>query len=460
MCGIVGLFNGEKHTHQMQLDKFLITGCITGVVRGMDSTGIYQVQDDKTVRIYKKPLSGYDFVQLKAAQELLGNAHKTVATVIHHRAATHGSVSQENAHPFDHESEDNYIVGVHNGTVQQFNRKEGGLHFNVDSDWLYYKILTEGPQKALGDLNDSAAYALVWYDQLKDKHYIAANGQRPISWGFVKGKNVMLFASEHQHLYWMASRYGLQFEEEIWSPQNNVVYEFDADDLRKYKTFDIPKQEKIVIPKKSISSWDAGTASWKRSRGAGIGEDTPQNKINIQYDKKAILDEGIGTDKQYNFWPDFNTMYLSEDWPRLVEGLLVNSENEDEYYDAITVVNESRFSELEACSFATAFPIAVRTVTNKATAHITKQIYATLTGFHQIEQYSKGEELYVGPRGKNLTEAKFKEMVSGGCINCSCEITPKQQDLITWVNNGTDPMCPDCVDKQANVVQIKKGAKL
>lgn len=427
MCGISGVFNGERYGPNLRLDDFLGTACITGVLRGMHSTGMYQVRANKDVEVYKKALCGFDFVQLKRTQALINSADRAVATVIHHRAATHGDVRDENAHPFEHYDDRNYIVGVHNGGVSQYNKKEDGISFNVDSDWLYYKIFKDGPDKALGSLNTTAAYALVWYDQSKNRHYIAANKQRPISWGFVKGKNIMLFASEHAHLYWMASRYGLEFEEEIWTPQEGYIYEFNEDDWRKYKAIKIETKPPVVqaLPHRSTGAWDAQSGSWRSEAGTST-----------VYSDAVLQQEGILKDKKYRFLP--NTRKLDKTYSLVyVEGILVQEDDEDQVFDACTDLSNVRVDALQEADYAVAFPSAVRTDKEGK-----KRIVVGLGRF-----VTEGVTNHVkGPRGTNITELEFKRLTKDGCVNCSCELTLKHQDTITWVNEGVDPCCAACMD--------------
>lgn len=476
------MFNGEKYAANLNLEKFLTAGCITGVLRGWDSTGVYQVLDNRAVRVHKKPMTGFDFAQLKATQALFGEAHKHQATVVHHRAATHGTVNAENCHPFEHENDSTYLVGVHNGTINTFSKKEDGLTFDVDSDWLYYQILKCGAPKALGALSEWSAYALVWYDQAKNKHYIAANKKRPIHWGFVKDKNIMLFASESAHLYWLASRYDLKFEAEIWSPAEDVIFEFDADDLRKYKTYKVEREIKPVIPPvQNRGRWNHETNAWDDARNwpatttsNPLSRDTDKHRITVDYIEASLRTAGIDKDKNYKFWPEVDSLRGQTGDQRVCTGLLVNVDNEDDFHEAAALLyNSNKIDQLMECDFAEARPYAVRYLVDKGSATRHTEIVVSLTNFHRItedgakqlvvvpsvpvtkgeaETEGKGDTFCKGPRGRNLTEAQFIELTKNGCINCSKEIKVLDNDFVSWVNNGTDPCCADCTEDLAQVV--------
>lgn len=465
MCGIIGIFNGEKSgLSQMKLSEFMLAGCITGVLRGMDSTGMYQVKKDKAVRLFKQPVDGGTFAQMRGTQRLIKDVPETSATVIHHRAATHGVVSLENAHPFEHEDENRYLVGVHNGGVANFNRKEDGLDFQVDSDWLYYRIFRDGPEKALSELTGNPAYALVWYDQDKDRHYIASNGQRTIAFAFIKNKNIMLVASEHAHLYWLASRYELELEETVWHPNDDVIYEFNTEDLRAYKTARIPKKS-YPVHTGSTSRWNAQKGAWEpnptvnSTYGSVLVSRTSTSTHSVveRFSADACKEAGVEMQASYEFTPTSLEERIRS-VPQLVYGYISSPQDVlGEIYPAVMEVKSPvLLDNLRDAQCVYTRVKGVREETEKSTNKV-KPFVLLETPHNMVFDNNKEDEEVLqeqkdefeepttkGPGGRNITEAQFKHLTKDGCSNCSSDIHLSDQDYLYWVNGGSDVLCKDC----------------
>ena len=106
MCGIVG-YVGSK-----QIGSRLIEGLKRLEYRGYDSSGI-SVISDQQLRHTKK------VGRVKVLEESTPKAYATATTgICHTRWATHGSVSEANAHP--HISSDGHFALVHNGVIENY----------------------------------------------------------------------------------------------------------------------------------------------------------------------------------------------------------------------------------------------------------------------------------------------------------------------------------------------------
>lgn len=55
--------------------------------------------------------------------------------------------------------------------------------------------------------------------------------------------------------------------------------------------------------------------------------------------------------------------------------------------------------------------------------------------------------MVTGPSGDKITEKAFETLAAAGCVHCAREITPKDADLIIWVNNK--PLCDGCYNDKA-----------
>ena len=105
MCGIIGCIGGDCVQNVLQGLHFL-------EYRGYDSSGI-AVSDGKKIRCEKK--AGRVSV---LESSLTANDYVGSACIGHTRWATHGSPSDQNAHPFL--SNDGNFALVHNGVIENY----------------------------------------------------------------------------------------------------------------------------------------------------------------------------------------------------------------------------------------------------------------------------------------------------------------------------------------------------
>src|SRR3989338_1385803 len=106
MCGIIG-YKGEREASQVLLD-----GLRKLEYRGYDSVGIAVLNENQL--IVKKDIGKVEEVN-KKLNFLKVEGHTGIS---HSRWATHGGVTDLNAHP--HLSCDNKIAVAHNGIIENF----------------------------------------------------------------------------------------------------------------------------------------------------------------------------------------------------------------------------------------------------------------------------------------------------------------------------------------------------
>ena len=124
MCGIVG-YIGPKNPIPV-----LVQGLRRLEYRGYDSAGI-AVQRNKG--FYVRRAVG----RVQNLEEELNDPPSTGTGIAHTRWATHGGVTQANAHP--HRSQNNQVVMVHNGIIENANAlrdqlKAAGTEFHSETD--------------------------------------------------------------------------------------------------------------------------------------------------------------------------------------------------------------------------------------------------------------------------------------------------------------------------------------
>ncbi|MES1931876.1 glucosamine--fructose-6-phosphate aminotransferase [Salinisphaera shabanensis T35B1] len=144
MCGIVGA------SAQRNVEPILLEGLRRLEYRGYDSAGMALVNDgalDRTRAVGK----------VQALADKLAEAPRPgVLGIAHTRWATHGGVSETNAHPHVSSSR---IAVVHNGIIENFEPlrdrlKQAGYEFNSQTDT---EVVAHLVDSHLGDSNDLAA---------------------------------------------------------------------------------------------------------------------------------------------------------------------------------------------------------------------------------------------------------------------------------------------------------------
>lgn len=207
----------------------------------MDSSGIAVIDTTINEIMWQKlPVCGSMFVQDKFARNLLSEAssHGRIS-ICHTRFATTGKVRVTTAHPFyiEKEDSDKEIIGVHNGTISNWQSKANAKEYNVDSEWALNEIYNDG-LKAFE--NFSGAYCFVWWDSDDDKVLnIALNKERTMFVAFTTDGG-MAYASEAGMLYWLLERNRLKLKQPIIQLKPDNWYKFDATKPMEFVRTELP----------------------------------------------------------------------------------------------------------------------------------------------------------------------------------------------------------------------------
>jgi len=242
MCGIFGTY----HSHAMdQKQKAIFWNMFqVGVVRGHHGTGLFAVAKDevKHIKAGGPPHTLFWKEEFKEFDKHLDESNLIVG---HHRYATKGKVSDENAHPFQH----GHITLVHNGTIHS------GLDVKqdeVDSDKLCKAIADVGVRKAFSKI--SGAYACVWYDAKEKKLFFLKNSQRPLSIAKVHGN--FYWASERPMLEWLIirnySQTSLDKDTKFYTIADDHLHWFDGNELQYDDKNKIVREWETQYPKKHL----------------------------------------------------------------------------------------------------------------------------------------------------------------------------------------------------------------
>ncbi len=112
MCGIVGYIGDSRKTRSV-----LIEGLRRLEYRGYDSAGVAMLDEEtKELKVIRRTGRVENLDQ--ACKKELKEGFRAQAGIAHTRWATHGGVSEKNAHP--HQSSDGKVVLVHNGVIENY----------------------------------------------------------------------------------------------------------------------------------------------------------------------------------------------------------------------------------------------------------------------------------------------------------------------------------------------------
>jgi hypothetical protein len=218
MCGIIGLIT-KRNNGFVDADRKLFSDMlvIDGKLRGMDSTGVFQIQNNKDVHTLKNSVNAMlfeaDDEYAKIMQRMFSSGRMIVG---HNRAATKGKVIPENSHPFHKD----HIILVHNGTL--FTHRTLA-NTEVDSEAIAHAIANEGYEKVIPKLD--GAFALVWYDMNEEKLYAVRNKERPLS--IIETDEVFIISSEVIIPQMLLARKGVKIVNATTNIEPGVVYEWD-----------------------------------------------------------------------------------------------------------------------------------------------------------------------------------------------------------------------------------------
>lgn len=141
MCGIVG------YAGKTNVIKNIMTGLKSLEYRGYDSSGIAYLDKNNNIKIYKK------VGQIKNLDQILNYEDEASLGISHTRWATHGGVTDTNAHPHNQGK----ITLVHNGIIENYDvlKKElikEGYTFKTNTDTEVAAAVIDNLYKKTGSM--------------------------------------------------------------------------------------------------------------------------------------------------------------------------------------------------------------------------------------------------------------------------------------------------------------------
>jgi len=274
MCGIIG-YIGEKDAVSL-----VINGLKKLEYRGYDSAGIATIMNDKI--IVRKGVGKISEVFSRLAVSDL----KSNIAIGHTRWATHGKVTEENAHP--HTDCKNEIAIVHNGIVENYNE-------------LKKELIDKG--HAFISETDSEIIAHLIEEESKNNNFLTAfkNAISKIEGSYAilamkKGENYILGARKDSPLVIGIADHGNFIASDIPSfleETKKVMYLYEGDIVVVGKDIKIYNNDKEIKRDMDNISWDAEQAKkgiFKHFMLKEISEQADVLKRAISQNEKIIYE--------------------------------------------------------------------------------------------------------------------------------------------------------------------------
>ena len=139
-----------------------------------------------------------------------------IFAVGHNRAATRGTITDKNAHPF---VVDDKIVLVQNGTYKGSHKHHKDTE--VDTEAVAH-VISENDDITTALKKINAAYALVWFNADTGKLHMIRNNERPL-WLLELKEGGLMWASEPGFMENAADRNGLKYIQQSYLLEDNVL---------------------------------------------------------------------------------------------------------------------------------------------------------------------------------------------------------------------------------------------
>lgn len=453
MCGLIGIF-GTSLTNDC--GKFMEQGLVVDSLRGMDSTGIIQVEEKGDTWWYKDAVTGTEFINDKVAHDMLAAPHKSIAYLGHNRAATIGKTTRDNAHPFC----EGDIVLTHNGTLRYWRGLPGAGKFSVDSNLVAHLIDKEGAEKAISMLE--GAFALVWYNTKEETINFCRNSERPLYFARIDSPSGRwAYASEKLMLEWLLARNKIKIKGDIMELETGKIVSFDTStNMEEYTVTPVELKKSTVVTYPAKKRWEP----------SGYGYPAPASKkVSVAEDIKKMSDGALKQGQRVRAviteWVPFFSgaevgsiegFLPEEPWlPIVIRGvhksrLTVTSktiqasatykkhvmfEVEEEEVEAEVIgVNHNPDIIVMSLNGMTVSPKGSNVISLTAPKKAKEQA---------VEEEQVEEATIEGDNKRMYTPTEWLAATDGVCSGCSADLDVEEADLCDMYDHQTI-LCPEC----------------
>lgn len=234
MCGIVG------YAGKTNVIKNIMTGLKSLEYRGYDSSGIAYLDKNNNIKIYKK------VGQIKNLDQILNYEDEASLGISHTRWATHGGVTDTNAHPHNQGK----ITLVHNGIIENYEElkkelEKEGYNFKSSTDSEVAAALID---KLYKENKDMLKTLVILKDKLKGSYaFNIINSDIPNKiYGIRKDVPLIVGVSDHGNMFASDIPAILHVTNKYIVLNNNEIVELEQDNIKYYNSEgkEITKEEK------------------------------------------------------------------------------------------------------------------------------------------------------------------------------------------------------------------------
>lgn len=224
MCGIVG------YAGKTNVIKNIMTGLKSLEYRGYDSSGIAYLDKNNNIKIYKK------IGQIKNLDQILNYEDEASLGISHTRWATHGGVTDTNAHPHNQGK----ITLVHNGIIENYEElkkelEKEGYNFKSSTDSEVAAALIDKLYKE----NKDMLKTLVKLKEILKGSYAfnIINSDIPNKiYGIRKDVPLIVGVSNHGNMFASDIPAILHVTNKYIVLNNNEIVELDQDNIKYYNS--------------------------------------------------------------------------------------------------------------------------------------------------------------------------------------------------------------------------------
>lgn len=224
MCGIVG------YAGKTNVIKNIMTGLKSLEYRGYDSSGIAYLDKNNNIKIYKK------VGQIKNLDQILNYEDEANLGISHTRWATHGGVTDTNAHPHNQGK----ITLVHNGIIENYEElkkelEKEGYNFKSSTDSEVAAALID---KLYKENKDMLKTLVILKDKLKGSYaFNIINSDIPNKiYGIRKDVPLIVGVSDHGNMFASDIPAILHVTNKYIVLNNNEIVELEQDNIRYYNS--------------------------------------------------------------------------------------------------------------------------------------------------------------------------------------------------------------------------------
>lgn len=224
MCGIVG------YAGKTNVIKNIMTGLKSLEYRGYDSSGIAYLDKNNNIKIYKK------VGQIKNLDQILNYEDEASLGISHTRWATHGGVTDTNAHPHNQGK----ITLVHNGIIENYEElkkelEKEGYNFKSSTDSEVAAALID---KLYKENKDMLKTLVILKDKLKGSYaFNIINSDIPNKiYGIRKDIPLIVGVSDHGNMFASDIPAILHVTNKYIVLNNNEIVELEQDNIKYYNS--------------------------------------------------------------------------------------------------------------------------------------------------------------------------------------------------------------------------------